>query len=442
MMETSTTEEPCDRAQAGMPEKLSAWRRKLGEKARKEPKFRFYSLYGLVAHPDTLRWAWVLARRNHGAPGVDGVDFGDIEGAGGGVERFLEALREELDGKRYRAQAVRRAYIGKENGKMRPLGIPTIRDRVVQTAVKLILEPIFEADFHDCSYGYRPGRSAGDAVDAVARYAKAGKTEVYDADLSGYFDTIPHDKLISAVRMRVVDGGVLGLIRQWLRATVVEEDGTRRDPGGKGTPQGGVVSPLLSNIYLHWFEVFAAKEARRTGLEIEIVRYADDFVIMARQLPDTFARFVEETLEKRMGLKVNREKTGRFNLREAGRMLCFLGYALRYDRDLKGRAWKYLNVFPSPKSLKRERRKLREMTDRRQCATPVKDLVARVNRQVKGWARYYAHGYPAKAYRQINSYARVRMTIHLKRRSQRKYRPPAGVSYYAQLGKLGLVYLA
>ena len=440
-METSTTEVPHDGGQPGMPDKLSAWRDKLGEKARKEPKFRFYSLYGLVTHPDTLKWAWVRVRRNHGATGVDGVDFGDIEGAEGGVEHFLKALNEELTGKRYKAQAVRRVYIEKENGKQRPLGIPTIKDRVVQMAVKLILEPIFEADFNDCSYGYRPGRSAKDAVEAIAQHAKTGKTEVYDADLSGYFDTIPHDKLISAIRMRVVDGGVLGLIRQWLRATIVEPDGKRNDPGGKGTPQGGVISPLLSNIYLHWFEVFAAKESQRTGLEIEIVRYADDFVILARQLPESFMTFVEETLEKRMGLKVNREKTGRFNLKDAGQMLCFLGYALRFDRDLKGRAWKYLNVFPSPKSIKRERQKLRKMTGSHQCLTPIPELIRRMNVQIKGWARYYAYGYPAQAYREINRYARVRMTINLKRRSQRKHKVGNGKSYYEELNELGLVYL-
>jgi len=440
-METSTTGKRYDGEQTGMPGKLTAWREKLGEKARAEPKFRFYSLYGLVTHPDTLKWAWVRVKRNHGAPGVDGMDFGDIEQADGGVEHFLKALQEELTGKRYKAQAVRRVYIEKENGKMRPLGIPTIKDRVVQMAVKLILEPIFEADFNDCSYGYRPGRGAKDAVEAVAQHVKAGKTEVYDADLSGYFDTIPHDKLISAIRMRVVDGAVLGLIRQWLRAMIVEPDGKRTEPGGKGTPQGGVISPLLSNIYLHWFEVFAAKESRKTGLEIEIVRYADDFVILARQLPETFMTFVEETLEKRMGLKINREKTGRFNLGEVGRTLCFLGYALRFDRDLKGRAWRYLNVFPSPKSLKRERQKLRKMTDSHQCFTPIPELIERVNVQMKGWARYYAYGYPSKAYREINRYARVRMTKHLKRRSQRKYRTATGNSYYEELSNLGLVYL-
>lgn len=440
-METSMTENPHQEHQFGMPEKLSAWRDKLGEKARKEPKFRFYSLYGLVTHLDTLKWAWTLVKRNHGAPGVDGMDFAEIEEAEGGVEYFLKFLQEELAGKRYRAQAVRRVYIEKENGKERPLGIPTIRDRVVQAAVKLILEPIFEADFNDCSYGYRPRRGAKDAVEAIARHVKAGKTEVYDADLSGYFDTIPHDKLISAIRMRVVDGGVLGLIRQWLCATIVESDGKRKDPRGKGTPQGGVISPLLSNIYLHWFEVFAERESQRTGLEIEIVRYADDFVILAKQLPESFMKFVEETLEKRMGLKVNREKTGRFNLGNTGQTLCFLGYALRFDRDLKGRPWKYLNVFPSAKSLKRERQKLLKMTDSHKCFTPIPELIKRVNVQMKGWARYYAFGYPAVGYREINRYARRRMTIHLKRRSQRKYRTANGKSFYQELSNLGLVYL-
>lgn len=440
-METSTTEDPHEGHSFGMPEKLSAWRDKLGEKAREEPKFRFYSLYGLVTHPDTLQWAWTRVKRNHGAPGVDGVDFAEIEEAEGGVEYFLKVLHEELKGKRYRAQAVRRVYIEKENGKMRPLGIPTIKDRVAQMAVKLILEPIFEADFNDCSYGYRPGRGAKDAVEAIARHVKTGKTEVYDADLSGYFDTIPHDKLISAIRRRVVDGGVLGLIRQWLCATIVESDGKRKDPGGKGTPQGGVISPLLSNIYLHWFEVFAQRESQRTGLEIEIVRYADDFVILAKQLPDSFMKFVEETLEKRMGLIVNREKTGRFNLRNSGQTLCFLGYALRFDRDLKGRSWKYLNIFPSAKSLKRERRKLLKMTDSHQCFTPIPELIKWVNVQMKGWARYYAFGYPTMGYREINRYARRRMTIHLKRRSQRKYRTANGRSFYEELSNLGLVYL-
>ncbi len=198
---------------------------------------------------------------------------------------------------------------------------------------------------------------------------------------------------------------------------------------------------MLSNIYLHWFEVLAAKEARRTSLEIEIVRYADDFVIMAKQLPDAFMTFVEETLEKRMGLKVNREKTGRITLRDAGRTLCFLGYTLRFDRDRKGRAWKYLNVFPSHKSLKRERQALRKMTDSHQCFTPIPELIKRVNVQMKGWARYYAYGYPAMAYREINRYARERMTIHLKRRSQRKYQTGKGKSFYKELSDLGLVYL-
>ena len=196
------------------------------------------------------------------------MGFEEIEHSAGGVTAFLSGIHDQLTGKSCQAQAVRRVYIERPNGKPRPLGIPTIKDRVVQTAVKLILGPIFEADFNDCSYGCRPGRGAKDAVRAVAQHIKAGKTEVYDADLSAYFDTIPHGRLMAALRRRVVDGAVLGLIRQWLKATIVEPDGTRNKPDGKGTPQGGVISPLLSNIYLHWFEVIAAGEARRKGLNI------------------------------------------------------------------------------------------------------------------------------------------------------------------------------
>lgn len=440
-METSTTEEGHGGKASGMPRKLVSWRDKLGEKAEKEPKFKFYSLYGLVSHPDTLAWAWTLVRRNQGAPGVDGVGFKDIEQAHGGVEFFLATLHDELTSRSYKAQAVRRVYIEKVNGKLRPLGIPTIKDRVVQMAVKLILEPIFEADFNDCSYGYRPERGAKDALHSIAQHLKAGKTEVYDADLSGYFDSIPHDKLIAALRMRVVDGGVLGLTRQWLKATIVEPDGKHNKPEGKGTPQGGVISPLLSNIYLHWFEVATVCKAHRMGLDMEIVRYADDFVIMAEHLPANFIQFVEETLEQRMGLKVNKEKTRQVAVKDKGATLDFLGYTFRYDRDLKGRPWRYLNIFPSKQALKRERRKLLEMTNKRQCFTPIPELIERVNKQMKGWAQYFGYGYPAVAYREMNSYARKRLTTHLKRRSQRKYRTSQGISYYKELNNLGLVYL-
>ena len=233
---------------------LALMREKLSVKAKNEPKFRFYNLKRLVVETETLKCAWAQVCANNGAPGVDGVTIEDIEQSEGGVEGFIAGIQKELHEKTYRASPVRRKYIEKANGKLRPLGIPTVKDRVVQCAVKLIIEPIFEADFHDCSFGFRPNRSAQQAVDRIAAEIKSGKRQVYDADLSSYFDTIPHDKLFLALRTRITDSGVLSLIRQWLKSNSVEPNGVQKSPKGKGTPQGGVISPLLSNVYLHWFE--------------------------------------------------------------------------------------------------------------------------------------------------------------------------------------------
>jgi len=429
----------------GMPSKLVAWRQKLSDKAKQEEKFRFYSLYSLVCHPDTLKWAWTLVRRNNGAAGVDGKDCRRIEQGEGGVERFLQELEEELKSKTYRSAPVKRVYIEKPDGKLRPLGIPTVKDRVAQTAVKLIIEPIFEADFHDCSYGYRPERSAKDAIQAIQGHLKEGKNEVYDADLSGYFDSIPHDKLMACVKRRIVDGSVLRLIRQWLKAPVLEPSENGKPPkmkrNDKGTPQGGVISPLLANLYLHWFEKVLLRKIEREELHAGIVRYADDFVVLVDQLTEELKGFIVDKLENWMGLRINREKTSCKSMEEVGTRLDFLGYSLRYDRDLHGRPCRYLNIFPSPKSVKRERAKLRQMTDKRQCFKPVPVLTAELNRHLKGWANYYSHGYPRKAFREINSYTRERMTKHLKRRSQRSYKVPNGESYYKHLEEMGLIYL-
>jgi RNA-directed DNA polymerase len=236
-----------------LPVKLFALRQKLYEKAKREPTFRFYALYGLIARLDVLAAAWDLVAENDGASGVDGVTIKQIETAPGGAATLVATLRQELLTKQYTAQAVRRVFILKDNGKRRPLGIPTVRDRVVQAAARLILEPIFEADFSDASYGYRPGRTAHEALAAIERNVREGYVEIYDADLQGYFDTIPHDKLLKCVERRVADGTVLRLLHQWLVAPVEEreENGRpkrRRPTQGTGTPQGGVLTPRTQKV--------------------------------------------------------------------------------------------------------------------------------------------------------------------------------------------------
>ena len=415
---------------------------RLARKAAAEPKFRFYRLFWWITHEQTLRCAWERVRANGGAPGVDGVTFQMIERSEGGVDGFLAGLQKELRENAYRASPLRRKYIEKANGKMRPLGIPTVKDRVVQCAVKIIIEPIFEEDFHDCSFGFRPNRSAQDAVARIAENVKKGKALAYDADLSSYFDTIPHDKLMAAVQMRISDGRVLGLIRHWLKVCVQEPNGVRISPKGRGTPQGGVISPLLANIYLHWFETIVSLTAKACGQVMSIVRYADDFVILARSWADGFLQRVEGILEGRMGLTVNREKTKVLDFREPHTTLTFLGYDFRMVRDrLFGTGKRYLTFGPSKKSMKGIREKIHAITHARNGLLTVEKVVGRLNKLTKGWGAFYSVGYPSKAFHAVNGYALRRMARFLNRKSQRRYRLKFADTYYGELNHYGMYWL-
>ena len=296
--------------------------------------------------------------------------------------------------------------------------------------------------------GFRPRRSAHQALEEVRKNLRQGRTAVYDADLASYFDTIPHENLMKCVEKRVADRSVLSLIRMWLKAIVVEDDDAGRKGGRKfsrpkqGTPQGGVISPLLANLYLHWFDkMFHRSDGPFRWANARMVRYADDFVILAKFVGWRIEGFVSSVLEGRMKLSINRSKTRTVKLSDPGESLDFLGYTFRYDRDLYGGEHRYLNVFPSKKSLQKERNKLREMTGPSRCFLPVVTLIAQVNMNLRGWGAYFGRGSTGKAFHQINGFTVERLTRQLKRRSQRPFHPPKGISWYEQLHRLGLVSL-
>ena len=406
------------------PETIRTLQRKLYVKAKHEPAYRFYALYDKLSRADVLHQAWRLVRANRGSPGVDGVSFEAIEG-GIGVDTLLRDLARDLQEKTYRAQPVRRVMIPKTDGRLRPLGISTIRDRVAQMAVKLIIEPIFEADFCANSYGFRPKRSAHDAVDDIANTLWAGYTHVIDADLSNYFDSIPHAKLLAVVAERIVDGGILRLIKQWLKAPVIGEDadGTRKSVGGgqanrKGTPQGGVISPLLANCYLHLLDRLWQRRYLKDKLQAHLVRYADDFVVMCRKDVEEPLKVVRHVLE-RLGLSLNEAKTHIVDATTAS--FNFLGFTLQMRRGAKtGKP--YPNVRPADTSLKKIKARLTELTGRELTAIPLSDIVGKVNRSLRGWANYFHYRNSSRAMSKVRTHAEDRLRTHLMKRHKIKDR--------------------
>jgi len=437
----TTGEADRGRGDTDLPPKLSGLRQKLYQKAKQEPRYRFYTLYGHIVATDTLKAAWGRVKRNKGAPGVDGVSIEQVEAEG--VEGFLKQIQEELKTRRYRPMPVRRVYIPKENGKERPLGIPTVRDRVVQMATLLILEAIFDADFLECSYGFRPGRGAHDALLALRQNLMEGYVTVYDADLKSYFDSIPHQKLMACVEMRVADRSVLRLIRLWLRSPVEEtRDGKRIvKRNDKGTPQGGVISPLLANIYLHWFD----KVFQREGAKCEswkwgrLVRYADDFVVMARRENRRMIEYIEQKLEGWLDLEINRTKTRVVTLTQKGTSLDFLGYVYRRHRSVRRKGTYYWHWSVSKKSVGRAMAQARQMVCHQNDLLPLAELIRRLNHYLRGWAEYFRLGYPQWMLAKLQNGIEGRLVQSCLRRSQRPMRPPAGLTYRQWFAELGLI---
>ena len=428
------------RRRSEMPdaERVLILQEKLYQKAKQERGYKFYVLYDKIFIPYMLREAWKTVRANGGAPGVDKLTIANVEEYG--VETYLKELGEDLRKQLYEPQAVKRVMIPKANGGERPLGIPTVRDRIAQTVCKMILEPIFEADFEESSYGFRPNRSTKDAITAIKRNLKEGNTEVYDADLSKYFDTIPHDKLQIALKERITDPRILKLINKWLKVPVYENGQYKSGKGNRtGTPQGGVISPLLANVYFHLIDrIVNNQESLFGNYGVKIVRYADDFVLMGKTLPIEIIERLKSLLQ-RMGLTINETKTRQIDARKEG--FNFLGFTIRYDLDIKGRKTRYWNIMPSKKSEQKIRDKVEEyLKTHGHCNAH--DVALGLNSKIRGWLNNIeikGVSYPAMSKRRLRFYLLNSLYRYYNRKSQRKCKLYGHNAFEVLSTKFGLI---
>lgn len=417
-------------------ERVRQFQIRLYRKAKQDKTFRFYVLYDKLSLGYMLKEAWKRVKQNKGAAGYDGMSISDVEKYG--VEMYLSEIADEVRQEAYKAQPVLRVYIPKANGKLRPLGIPTVKDRIVQMCCKLVIEPIFEADFQDCSFGFRPKRSAKDAITRVKGHVATERLrQVYDADLSGFFDNIPHDRLMKLVEQRISDRRILKLIRMWLKTPVFEDN--RLTKSKKGTPQGGVISPLLANIYLNLIDKAVSRpdgHFHRYG--VRIVRYADDFILLARKIPQHCIEYLHSMLN-RMGLEVNEEKTRLVNVQ--AEPFDFLGFTFRYDRDLFVKNRKYLNIIPRKKSAQAVRTKIREYLHRNGHKNPA-ELTKGLNPILRGWMNYYSItkvSYPQMEKRKLRWYMMESLHRYYRRKSQRKSKLYRQNAFEVLTSKYGLV---
>jgi group II intron reverse transcriptase/maturase len=400
------------------PATIRTLQRKLYCKAKQEPAYRFYALYDKIYRADILSHAYNLVRSNKGSAGIDGRTFEDIEG-NEGVTAFIAELEAALRNKTYKPDPVKRVMIPKADGSKRPLGIPTIRDRVAQMAAKLVIEPIFEADFCDTSYGFRPKKSAHDAIDDVVDAMFMGHNEVIDADISKYFDTIPHANLMATVAERICDGETLCLIQMWLKAPVMEKDkdGTKRNVGGgkgsrTGTPQGGVISPLLANLYLHIVDRIWERNNLQQRLAARIVRYADDTVILCKRGRSGRAMSVLRQILERLKLSLNEAKTKTVNAHHE--RFDFLGFTIHMGEGKTGKL--YPHVEPSKKSMQAITDRVTRLTRRERTVMPLEWLVNEVNATVRGWVGYFRYRNSSRILAKVKRHVEQRLITHLRKR--------------------------